>query len=242
MKGFRHGEAGALTQHTKEQESLLLRYQRSRSRKLRDRLLECYLPLVHGISRRILVSRNSTMDLDDLVGVGSLALFESLKRYDPKRGVRFSAFAAHRIRGAILDEFRKLNGAKRSSRGAVRYPGDDVDCRERASESETKSRAEALSEPASMPASEFESLDHLVDPKGSGSIDDLERREVIAHLTTSLSARERNILNLYYGRGITMREISKRIGLSVPRISALHSSILGRLQARFKELQHEVFS
>ena len=86
------------------------------------------------------------------------------------------------------------------------------------------------------------SLDLLVDPKGRGLIDDFERREVIDHLTTMLDARERNILSLYYGRGITMREISQRLGLSVPRVSALHSSILGRLQARFKELRHEVFS
>ncbi len=85
-------------------------------------------------------------------------------------------------------------------------------------------------------------LDRLVDPRGSGSIDDFERREVITFLTTILSARERSILNLYYGRGITMREISKRLGLSAPRISALHSGILGRLQTRFKELKNEVFS
>jgi len=124
----------------------------------------------------------------------------------------------------------------------VRHPEDNVDHRETGAGPETKSPPDTMRERAPAPPSEFESLDLLVDPKGSGSIDDFERREVIAHLTTSLSARERKILNLYYGRGITMREISKRIGLSVPRISALHSSILGRLQARFKELQHEVFS
>ena len=81
----------------------------------------------------------------------------------------------------------------------------------------------------------FDSLDRIVDPNWSGSIDDFERREVIDHLVTSLSERERDILRLYYGRGITMREISKRVGLSVPRIShptARGSSVRGSNSAR----------
>jgi RNA polymerase sigma factor for flagellar operon FliA len=242
-RGFRHEEASLLTKPFKDKEQLLRRYRRTRSREVRDRLLEYYLPLVYSIARRTLGLRRATLDLEDLVGIGSLALFESLNRYDPRRGVPFSVFAGHRVRGAILDELRKLRGNRPVGRPfrllpealgwEPRWPPPGGDG-EAAVTQPRRTTVDPINEPGSM--------DLLIDPKGRGSIDDFERREVIAHLTTSLTARERKILNLYYGRGITMREISKRIGLSVPRVSALHASILGRLQSRFKALRHEVFS
>ncbi|MBN2492851.1 MAG: sigma-70 family RNA polymerase sigma factor [Planctomycetes bacterium] len=210
---------------------------------MRDRLLEYYLPLVYTVARRMLALRRTALDLEDLVGIGSLALFESLQRYDPRRGVPFATFARHRVRGAILDEMRKLRGGRPEGRAArllrnVSSGGSRV----RPAGGDRAPAMAQLREAALDRAAETGSLDLLVDPRGRGSIDDFERREVIAHLTTSLSARERNILNLHYGRGITMREISKRIGLSEPRVCALHASILGRLQSRFKALRHEVFS
>lgn len=226
-------KAVVLDRTIQERNRLLREYQRTRSRELRDSLLEYYLPLVHVIARRILASRAGVLDFEDLVGVGSLALFDSLLRFDALRGVAFSVFAGHRIRGAILDELRKLSGARRRATTASRAADGARDDRDRMGE-RWEGRREA--------GRGLASVDLLVDPKGRGLIDDFERREVIDHLTTTLDARERNILRLYYGRGITMREISQRLGLSVPRVSALHASILGRLQARFKELRHEVFS
>jgi RNA polymerase sigma factor FliA len=241
MRDFRHRKlGGVLTKPLKEQDKLLQRYCRTRSREVRDRLLEHYLPLVYTIARRVVMAHYRAADVGDLVGVGSLALFESLTRFDPRRGVPFSIFAAPRIRGAILDDFRKQNHGRHGGRWRKNEP--DAPGVPVGSETENDRSGVDGWEARRSSYRAFESLDLLVDPKGSGSIDDFERREMVAHLTTTLSARERNILNLYYGRGITMREISKRMGLSVPRISSLHSSILGRLQSRFKELQHEVFS
>jgi len=226
-----------LSEPLREQQKLLLHYRRTRSREVRDRLLEYYLPLVDTIARRCLLSHTTALDLEDLIGVGSLALFDSLNRYDPHRGVLFPVYATHRIRGAILDEFRKVNGKKRASRAS----GKAVET----GSGEHRTALGVDGEPRQYKSDwvkGYASLDLLIDPRGNGSIDDFERREVIAHLTTTLSARERCILNLYYGHGITMREIAKCIGLSVPRISTMHASILGRLQARFKELKNEVFS
>lgn len=240
-KESRHGKAGVLPEPLREQRKLLLRYRRTRSREVRDRLLEYYLPLVYAIARRTLISRSTSLDLDDMIGIGSLALFDSLERYDPHRGVAFPVFASHRIRGAILDEFRKLDDSKRSGLCPERSPAFP-----QAGQASTGGAGGVFR--AARPRGRHlawmkshDALDRLVDPRGSGSIDDFERREVITFLTMTLSARERSILNLYYGRGITMREISKRLGLSAPRISALHTGILGRLQTRFKELKNEVF-
>lgn len=206
-----------------EEERLLRRYRRTRSREVRDRLLEHFLPLVKREARRVHRRRRGTMELEDLVSVGALALLDALRRYDPKRGVDFRSFAGYRIRGAMLDELRAFSPGRRSPRGprVLLMP-------------------EAASERLGPPPGT--ALEELVDPNGRDSLDELELREMIDHLTTSLTARERDILNLYYGRGVSMREISQRLGLSVPRVSALHASILGRLHTRFQRWQKEVFS
>ena len=49
-----------------------------------------------------------------------LALVLSARAYDQQRGVPFLAFAAYRIRGALVDELRAMDWASRSVRGRAR--------------------------------------------------------------------------------------------------------------------------
>jgi RNA polymerase sigma factor for flagellar operon FliA len=55
------------------------------------------------------------VELDDLLH-GVLGLFEAVKNYDPDKQVLFASYAKHRIKGAILDSLRELDGASRSTR------------------------------------------------------------------------------------------------------------------------------
>ena len=50
------------------------------------------------------------VEYEDLVGFGHLGLMEAKKRFDPRRGVNFEAFARHRIRGAVFDGLRRSVG------------------------------------------------------------------------------------------------------------------------------------
>ena len=43
----------------------------------------------------------------DAVQEGTIGLIEAVERYDPKRGVAFSLYAVHRVRGRILDFLRR---------------------------------------------------------------------------------------------------------------------------------------
>ena len=60
------------------------------------------------------------MDLDELVQVGMIGLIEATKTFDDTKGVDFELFAKNRIRGAILDEVRKLSPLPRSAISTVR--------------------------------------------------------------------------------------------------------------------------
>jgi len=53
------------------------------------------------------------MDIPTLISCGMLGYAQALKRYDPTRGVKFKTFAEYRIKGAVLDEVRKMIGDER---------------------------------------------------------------------------------------------------------------------------------
>ncbi len=55
------------------------------------------------------------LDLDELIQVGMLGLIEAARGYDVRRGIPFEHFALSRVRGAMLDEVRRVSDLTRSS-------------------------------------------------------------------------------------------------------------------------------
>lgn len=53
------------------------------------------------------------LDVSTLISAGMLGYAQSLQRFDPNRGVKFKTFAEYRIKGAVLDEVRKMIGDER---------------------------------------------------------------------------------------------------------------------------------
>jgi RNA polymerase sigma factor (sigma-70 family) len=53
------------------------------------------------------------LDVSTLVSAGYFGYSQALQRFDPTRGVKLKTFAEHRIRGAVLDEVRKMIGDER---------------------------------------------------------------------------------------------------------------------------------
>lgn len=82
-----------------------------RLRARRDALVAENLPLVRSIALSVQKSLPASFDLEDLIGVGHVALLEVAARYKPAKhgGTPFSAYARHRIRGAIIDSVRRRN-------------------------------------------------------------------------------------------------------------------------------------
>jgi RNA polymerase sigma factor FliA len=85
-----------------------------------DELVTAHLPVVGHLVREMLARVPAHVRREDLFSAGSEALVNAARSFDPERGTPFSAFAALRIRGALLDELRGLDWASRSVRGKVR--------------------------------------------------------------------------------------------------------------------------
>lgn len=71
----------------------------------RQRLIEAYQPLVFKI---VMGLRPPESHLMDLIQEGCVGLIESVERFDPARGARFSTFATYRIRGRVLNALDRI--------------------------------------------------------------------------------------------------------------------------------------
>ena len=92
---------------TQDEEAMLWqRYKTQGDMAARRRLIESYQPLVF---KQALPYR-SFPGIMDVIQEGTVGLIEAVERYEPTRGVAFSLFAVHRIRGRMLD-FLKKEGA-----------------------------------------------------------------------------------------------------------------------------------
>jgi RNA polymerase sigma factor (sigma-70 family) len=74
----------------------------------RARLIEAYQPLVFKVAMQLHPEDAVAMDM---IQEGTVGLIEAVERFDPARGVRFSTFAAYRIRGQILNALRRERAA-----------------------------------------------------------------------------------------------------------------------------------
>jgi RNA polymerase sporulation-specific sigma factor len=80
-------------------------YRHGSSTSSRLRLIEAYQPLVFKVVMHL---RPPEPLLMDLIQEGAVGLIESVERFDPDRGVRFSTFASYRIRGRVLNALDRI--------------------------------------------------------------------------------------------------------------------------------------
>ncbi|MGH7906351.1 MAG: sigma-70 family RNA polymerase sigma factor [Candidatus Binataceae bacterium] len=71
-------------------------------------LTESHLPLVLSEAEKIFLAPGIGLERDDLISSGALGLLRAAKRFEPQRGVTFGVFARSYVRGAMLDEIRKV--------------------------------------------------------------------------------------------------------------------------------------
>jgi RNA polymerase sigma factor for flagellar operon FliA len=175
----------------------------------RAALIEQFVPLVLVIARGMRVASGSLMDADDVRSAATLGLIDAVDRYDPERGVPFEAYAAQRIRGAVIDEVRRI--------------GD----RRRAEDAETAVRTVSLDELTEddwqrVPAALSDDLDLPFERE------DLRAR--VQRALSTLPARQREVLARYYAEALTLREAGRRMGISEARACQLHGKAIQNLQ------------
>lgn len=226
----------------------------------RQALIVAHTDTVKAIARKIRARLPKGVDLDDLVGYGTLGLVEAIDRYDRHRSVPFEAFARPRIQGAILDALRAVDWVPRS----VRRKADLLDstrARLREDLGRDPSRVEVAGRLA-IPVEKLERLErgarirHVTSLDAPVSADsdtpvvatlaadddllrDWESAEVtdeIVEAVRRLPERERQAVTMYYLEERSLKEIGDELGVSESRACQLRRQGVERL--RFKVRHH----
>lgn len=87
-----------------EEKALWAAFKQQGDMEARRRLIESYQPLV---VKALMRWRADETILMDLVQEGIIGLIEAAENFEPERGVAFSLFAIHRIRGRMLNYLEK---------------------------------------------------------------------------------------------------------------------------------------
>lgn len=88
--------------------------------KTRDKWIEDYLPLVKSLVSRLRHHFPENYETEDMYGIGARALVVSVNQFDPSKGKSFGNYATLRIKGALLDELRKLDSLPRTNRAKAK--------------------------------------------------------------------------------------------------------------------------
>ena len=91
-------------------------YKKSGSSQIREQLIMEYAQLVKIVAGRLNMYLGNNVEYDDLVGYGIFGLIDAIDKFNYDKNVKFETYASLRIRGAILDQIRKMDWIPRSLR------------------------------------------------------------------------------------------------------------------------------
>jgi RNA polymerase sigma factor (sigma-70 family) len=197
-----------------------LRHRRIREERKRNAVITAHLGLVVSIAERIHSRLPPCFDIGDLIGEGNAALVKAAEAYDPNgwNQTPFSAFARHRIRGAIIESVRRNRYVEQTRDsiddfGSRTFHGDYDDVTRYGSETER-----GLFRVAHRPTCEAH----------------VDRKRLNARVSLAISrlpAAERNLLRIWYGNDEPKpNQVARRLGVSAGQAETLHSSAIARLQ------------
>jgi RNA polymerase sigma factor FliA len=217
-------------------------------------LLE-HLPQVRLVARSLWGRTRFQVDLDDLIGYGMLGLLDAVRKFDPSRGFLLKTYAEHRIRGAILDGLRAMDWLSRSARRAARDldAGQATDLGPKgqqpkiASSQMLMASSDARQKILPLGTSRFseeqsvrcewsrmrsrqpdEVQSHLADQQTM--VEQKQQRTALAQAIANLPDRQKNVLELYYQRELSMRQIGALLGVHESRVSQIHLAAIARLR------------
>ncbi len=232
-------------------------YRRTHDLASRTELLERHLYLVRLLARKLSLRIGRVVEIDDLVGAGTLGLVQALESFDLSRGNAFVTYASRRISGAMLDELRNRDWVPRSVRSKARklYQASTRLESElgRSAEPQELARVLDIDEPTyqawreSVDGAVMMSLDdpaeethlgaglgaRLSSPEAVDALENLGEQEGIATLAAALAAlpeRERMVLVLYFYEELNLREIAKVLHLTESRISQIRTAALKKMR------------
>ncbi len=244
-------------------QELWRRYHKRADTDSENALVEKYLSLVSSIVARLAMTLPDHVDQDDLYSSGLIGLLQALRNYDPTCGASFETYARTRVRGAMLDELRKMDWVPRTVHEKARkIQAAMAQLEQKLGQVPTEAQmAKTLNLSTQeygkllteiRPAA-FICLDTVSSEDDTGDLYEVvansaeespfeqisqrELKQVILARLKELPEMQRKVLALYYGEELHLREIAEAVGLTESRICQIHAQAILSVRAYIQRFE-----
>lgn len=240
-----------------DREKLWEEYSKNPTQELREKLIVEYAPLVRVVAGRLSMYLGYNVEYDDLVSYGIFGLIDAIDKFDLGKDVKFETYASLRIRGAILDQIRKMDWIPRTVRQKQKKIEEAIKIVEtrtgkNASDEEIARQlgiaGDELNEWQSQlkvtnvvslnefveqggePVMDAQNNSHFVQPEEAVAEEELKK--VLEETMELLTEKEQKVILLYYYEELTLKEISNILEVSESRVSQLHTKALLKIRRK----------
>ena len=238
---------------------LLEEYAKTKTPEAREKIILEYAPLVKVVAGRLSMYLGYNVEYEDLVSYGIFGLIDAIDNFESLKDVKFETYARLRIRGAILDQIRKMDWIPRT----IRQKQKKIEAVIREIEQTTGHGATDEEIARGLGISEGEYLDWQSQMKITGLVslneymeqgsdvsqdygrhttsrfeapeERIEKEElakVLGEALQLLTEKEQKVITLYYYEELTLKEISSILEVSESRISQLHTRALKKMKVK----------
>jgi len=217
-------------------------------------LIQKYIPLVSAVVNRLAMTLPEHVDHDDLYSVGLIGLLQALRNYNPTCGTSFETYARVRVRGAMLDELRRMDWVPRTIHEKARRIKDVLgELEQKLGKTPTEAQ---MAKAMNISLKEYQELldevrpaafvcldavnsseegdggplyEVIADQSHEGPVEKVSNNElkaVIFERLKDLPEMQRKVLALYYLEDMHLREIAEVFGLTESRICQVHAQAI----------------
>jgi RNA polymerase sigma-B factor len=208
---------------------------------VREELITSNLGLAHQLARRFL---HRGEPLDDLVQVGAVGLVAAARRFDPKRGVPFVAYAVPTIDGELRRHLRDRASAvriprreqelaamlRRTAQLASQRLGREASLAETAAAAGVSPAEAGNALVCAEAPAPLASLAKRASATAAAEMEACEQRALVDDLLDMLDPRERQIVRLRFGDDLSQHEIARRLSMSQSQASRVLRGALEKLR------------
>jgi RNA polymerase sigma factor for flagellar operon FliA len=209
-----------------------------------DTMVLQYMPAVKAMAYRLKERLPSSVDVNDLISIGTEEMIKLSRRYDSSQNDSFWGYGKKRVYGSMLDYLRSLDVVSRSNRRIIKAIDDEINrymslfgeepdnehLAEVLGESEEKINEARIASDiyVTMPINE-----QLVFYSDGNIEEEVEREqliEAIKGILHEMKEREQLVIQLYYFEELNLKEISSILDISESRISQINKKVIRKIR------------
>ncbi len=213
-------------------------------KKEQDELVLRYLPAVRAMAYRLRERLPTSIDVDDLISIGTEEMIKLSRRYDRAQNDSFWGYGKKRVYGSMLDYLRSLDVMSRANRRLVKLVNKEIENYLAVYEEEPSDEylSKVIDEDIKkikeardgskiisvMPINEQITI--LSSEDTIALVEKEQLLEIVKKILCSFKKREQMIIQLYYFEELNLKEISEILEISESRISQIHKKLLSKIR------------